>query len=46
MAREGLVDNYLSILLPADWDKRTIEKRILFYQNVNGVMQEKGNGTA
>lgn len=41
-AREGLVDNYLSILLPADWDKRSAEKRLMYYQNINGVMQEKG----
>lgn len=40
-AREGLVDNYLSILLPADWDKRSAEKRLMYYQNINGVMQEK-----
>lgn len=41
-AREGLVDNYLSTLLPADWDKRSAEKRLMYYQNINGVMQEKG----
>jgi hypothetical protein len=29
--KQGLVENFLELLLPADWNSRSLEERLLFY---------------
>ena len=41
-SKQGLIENYLNLLLPEDWDDRSLEERLMF---LNGGFGEEEAGT-